>query len=164
MKTILLLRHAKSSWKFTDLADHDRPLNKRGKRDAPRMGQLLKDEALIPDLILSSSAARATLTATKIAEVCGYAGEIHVTRQIYEADLEIYLAMLRELAGDHERVLIVGHNPALEEFLEQLTHEAETLPTAALAVVQLPLTHWQDLDDETRGELMRVWRPRELSP
>ena len=75
MKTLLLLRHAKSSWKHPELADHDRPLNKRGKRTAPRVSALLQDEDLIPDLILCSSAVRAHTTALLVAKACAYAGE-----------------------------------------------------------------------------------------
>ncbi len=76
MKTLLVLRHAKSSWKDSGLADHDRPLNKRGKHDAPRMGTLLAKEDLVPDLIISSSAKRAKSTAEAVAMNCGYDGEI----------------------------------------------------------------------------------------
>lgn len=162
MKTLLLLRHAKSSWKYPDLADHDRPLNKRGKQAAPRMGQLLKDEELLPDLILSSTAARAQTTARKVASASGYAGDIRVTRELYEAGPEAYLALLQEVADDHARVLMVGHNPDLEALLEQLTDEAEALPTAALALVELPIQHWREVNDATEGKLVRVWRPKEL--
>ena len=164
MKTLLLLRHAKSTWKYPDLADHDRPLNKRGKQAAPRMGQLLKDENLLPDLILSSTAARAQTTARKVAQASGYLGDIHVTRELYEAAPETYLALLKNIADEYERVLMIGHNPGLEMLLEHLTQEAETLPTAALAVVELPIQHWQELTEDTSGKLAHLWRPRELAP
>lgn len=163
MKTLLLLRHAKSSWKYPDLADHDRPLNKRGKQAAPRIGQLLRDENLLPDLILSSTAARAQTTARKVAKASGYAGDIRVTRELYEAGPETYLELLRAVADDYTRVLVVGHNPDLEMLLEQLTDEAETLPTAALALVELDINHWQELNEATEGKLVRVWRPKELA-
>jgi len=74
MKTLLILRHAKSSWSHPGLSDHDRPLNKRGKRDAPRMGQLLREEGLLPDLIISSSAKRAKTTAERVSNESGYVG------------------------------------------------------------------------------------------
>ena len=76
MKTLLVLRHAKSSWNDSALKDHERPLNDRGKRDAPRMGQLLNDHKLTPDLIISSTAKRARKTAKKVADSCGYQGEV----------------------------------------------------------------------------------------
>jgi phosphohistidine phosphatase len=163
MKTLLLLRHAKSSWKYPDLADHDRPLNKRGKQTAPRVGQLLKDENLLPDLILSSTAARAQTTARKVTKASGYAGEIRVTRDLYEAGPEAYLTALRAVADEHNRVLVVGHNPGLEELLEQLTDETEALPTAALALIELPINRWAELSEATEGKLVRVWRPKELA-
>lgn len=164
MKTLLLLRHAKSSWKYPDLADHDRPLNKRGKQTAPRIGQLLKDENLLPDLILSSSAARAQTTARKVAQASGYAGVIQASRELYEAEPATYLSLLRAVPGDYARILVIGHNPDLEIVLEQLTDEAETLPTAALAQVELAINQWQELTEDTEGKLVRVWRPRELAP
>jgi phosphohistidine phosphatase len=83
MKTLLIMRHAKSSWKDPDLPDHDRPLNKRGKHDAPSMGKLLKDEDLIPDLIISSTAARAKKTAELVAKACKYKGEISLNQSLW---------------------------------------------------------------------------------
>ena len=83
MKTVLLLRHAKSSWDNPAVDDHERPLNKRGLKAAPRMGQLIADEGLKPDVIVSSTAVRAATTAAAIAEECGYDGEIHYTDDLY---------------------------------------------------------------------------------
>ena len=77
MKTLLILRHAKSSWKHTNLSDHERPLNKRGKKAAPLIGQLLYEQDLVPDIILSSTARRARNTAEIVAEVSGFEGEIY---------------------------------------------------------------------------------------
>ena len=162
MKTLLILRHAKSSWKKPGLADHDRPLNKRGKRDAPRMGQLLEEQGLVPDLIITSPARRARLTAEIAAENSGYQGEIRLEPSFYMGDREAYLDALRQLADEIHTVMVVGHNPGLEELLEELVMEPERLPTAALARVDLPVQSWQELDDEVVGELVNLWRPREL--
>ena len=85
MKTLLLLRHAKSSWKESSLTDHDRPLNDRGQRDAARMGQLLTDEDLLPDLILLSTATRARTTAELVAASSGFDGEIRLDGELYHA-------------------------------------------------------------------------------
>src|SRR6185436_11034634 len=101
MKTLLLLRHAKSSWKHSELADHDRPLNKRGKWTAPLMGALLLDEDLIPDLILCSSAVRAHTTALLVAKACAYAGEIKRIRKLYLAEAQTYVEVLRQVAEKH---------------------------------------------------------------
>ncbi|HJS20115.1 MAG TPA: histidine phosphatase family protein [Anaerolineales bacterium] len=162
MKTLLLLRHAKSSWKQADLADHDRPLNKRGKQTAPRMGALLREEDLVPDLILCSSAMRAHKTALLAAEACSYTGEIQQTRQLYHAEPQDFIEVLRQAAEENIRVLVVGHNPGLEMLVEELTGEAEVMPTAALAHIELSLERWSDLDLETECRLVKVWRPGEL--
>ena len=162
MKTLLILRHAKSSWKNAGLADHDRPLNKRGQRDAPRMGQLLRGEGLIPDLILSSTARRALDTAEAAAETSGFEGDIESRPDFYMAGPEAYLRALRGLSDDYGCVLVIGHNPGLEELLETLTGEAETMPSAALAQVELPIRRWRDLGNGTEGKLVNVWRPKEL--
>ena len=162
MKTLLLLRHAKSSWKHPELADHDRPLNKRGKRMAPLMGALLQDEDLIPDLILCSSAVRAHTTALLVAKACTYMGKIKQTRELYLAEPQTYVEVLCQVADKHARVLVVGHNPGLEALIETLTGEAMAMPTAALAQVELSLKRWSDLDTDTDYKLVNVWRPKDL--
>jgi len=162
MKTLLLLRHAKSSWKDSDLDDHDRPLNQRGKRDAPRMGQLLKDEQLVPDFILCSSAKRCRKTAEHVIHESGYRGETRITGDLYEAGPQQLRSVLNVLPDDFSCVLVIAHNPGLEEFIEGLTGAYIPLTTAALARLELPLERWQDLSDETRGTLVKSWQPREL--
>ena len=160
MKTLLLLRHAKSSWKQPELADHDRPLNKRGKRTAPLMGALLQDEDLIPDFILCSSAVRTNNTALLVAKACTYIGEIKQTRKLYLAEPQAYVEVLRQVAEKHARVLVVGHNPGLESLIETLTGEAMAMPTAALAYIELSLKRWRDLDLNTECKLVNVWQPK----
>jgi phosphohistidine phosphatase len=162
MKTLLLLHHAKSSWKEAELSDHDRPLNKRGKNTAPLMGALLHDEDLIPDLILSSSAVRTHNTALLVAKVCTYTGEIIQTRELYLADPQDSVYRLRHVADKHTRVLVVGHNPGLEMLIEALTGETTTMPTAALAYIELSLKRWRDLDLNTESKLVNVWLPKNL--
>jgi phosphohistidine phosphatase len=160
MKTLLLLRHAKSSSKHPELADHDRPLNKRGKQTAPLIGALLQDENLIPDLILCSSAVRTHITAVLVAKTCNYTGEINQTRQLYLAEPEDYIEVLRKVAEKHAHVLVVGHNPGLETLIETLTGEAIVMPTAALAHIELPLKRWGDLEMNTECKLVNVWLPK----
>jgi phosphohistidine phosphatase len=162
MKILLILRHAKSSWKYPELADHDRPLKKRGKRDAPRMGRLIEAEGLIPDKIISSTARRARDTAEAVAETCNYNGEIEFRREFYFSGYESFLTMLGELPDMNQTVMVVGHNPDLEELLDTLTGQYERLPTAALAQIKLPIHNWRDLDDDVKGELLNLWYPREL--
>ena len=163
MKTLLVLRHAKSSWNDPALDDHERPLNKRGRRDAPRMGELVREYGLIPDVVISSDAVRARLTAEAVAEAARYAGEILLDPRLYlacPADILSLLPTVRENAGT---VMIVGHNPGLEKLVEQLTGERQDLPTAALAQIGLPIDQWRDLKLSTRGTLVGLWRPEELT-
>jgi phosphohistidine phosphatase len=162
MKTLLILRHAKSSWGDPTLPDHDRPLNERGKRDAPRMGQLLKDQQLLPDLIVSSTAKRARKTAAKVAEACGYQREIELSSRLYHAYPDDYVQVLRELGDHHQCVLVVGHNPGLEEFVEALSGTPQAMPTAALAQLSLEIECWDDLCVGQLGRLAGVWLPKEL--
>lgn len=163
MKTLLILRHAKSSWREAGLADHERPLNKRGKRDAPRMGRLLREEELVPDLIISSSAVRARKTAQLVIEASGYGHELRLERELYAAEPEAYLEVLQALPETVASVMVVGHNPGLEELLELLIGDWQRLPTATLAQVALELDAWQDLGEETRGNLVNLWLPRQLA-
>jgi len=162
MKTLLILRHAKSSWKDMSLTDHDRPLKKRGLRDAPRMGKLLREEGLVPDLILSSTAKRALKTAVLVADASGYEGDIDVQREFYPGYPDTYIDVLRETGDEVQIVMVVGHNPGLEELLDRLTEAGEFLPTAALAQVTLPVQSWDELNYETSGEMVNLWLPRAL--
>ena len=161
MKTLLLLRHAKSSWDNPALDDHERPLNARGQRDAPRMGQLAREEGLSPELIISSDAVRAGITSAAMAEATG--GKILLDARLYHASAAEIIATLRSVVqGNVATVMIVGHNPGLEELIAQLTGEWEPLPTSALAQIALPIARWSDLDTGTRGTLVGLWRPKEL--
>ena len=162
MKKLLILRHAKSSWNHPHLADHDRPLNQRGQAAAPWMGQLLYEEDLVPDVILSSTARRARDTADLVAEASGFAGELVLLESLYHAGPDDYLAALETLPDEVELVMVVGHNPGMEILLEDLTGESERMPTAALALVHLPVKHWSDLTEEINGTLRGFWTPREL--
>jgi len=162
MKTLLLLRHAKSSWKQKDLADHDRPLNKRGNRDAPRMGALIRDRNLVPDLILSSTAIRARDSALAVAETCGHSGQVRLLHDLYLAETGEFLEILASVPGEFGRVMVVGHNPGIEELVRSLTGESETMPTAALAWIELDLERWSGLRATGKGRLRQVWRPKEI--
>jgi phosphohistidine phosphatase len=165
MKTLLLLRHAKSSWKEQDLPDHDRSLDKRGQNDAPRMGKLLKDEDLIPDLIMSSTATRAKKTAELVAKACEYKGKIVLNHSLYGAEPAAYLKILEGLSDKHKAALVVGHSPSVEETVELLTGSPDVImPTCALAQISLPIQKWDELKrQKIKGKLLKVWRPKELS-
>ena len=163
MKTVLILRHAKSSWASASLDDYDRPLNKRGKQDAPRMGALLAEQNLIPDLIVCSAAKRARSTAKRVAKACGYTGEIIKTDALYLSGKSAYLRLLQQTAESHMTILIVGHNPDMEQLIESLTGDYERMPTAALAQVTVDIGSWADLSFNGEHELVNLWRPKSLN-
>ena len=161
MKTLLLLRHAKSSWKQPEVHDHDRPLNKRGKTEAPKVGRFLKDKDLVPDLIISSTARRARDTAQSVLEESGFAGQLDLYQVLYLSYTACYLDVLRSLPDSINRVLVVGHNPDLEELLTLLTDVTHHMATASLAHIDLPISSWNELNEAADGRLQVVWSPRE---
>ena len=125
------------------------------------MGELVRQYGLIPDVVLSSDAVRARLTAEAVAEAARYAGEILLDPHLYMASPADILSLLRTVREKAETVMIVGHNPGLEELVAQLTGERQDLPTAALAQIVLPIDRWRDLKLSTRGALSGHWRPKE---
>lgn len=162
MKTLLILRHAKAKRTDSDIDDHERSLNKRGKKDAPKMGRLLRDEELLPDLIVSSSARRCRKTAEQIIQHSGYRGETRLVGELYEAGANDLREFLSRLDDRFQRVLMIGHNPGLEEFVEPAVEAYTPLSTAALAQLELAIETWCDLSADTRGSLIKVWQPGEV--
>lgn len=162
MKTILIMRHAKSSRDDPSLEDKDRPLNERGRKDAPRMGKLLREEKLTPQAILSSPARRARDTASAAAQACKFEGKIELVPEFYYASLEAFWQALAGLPEQVQRVMLVGHNPDLEELVQELTGEMVPMTTAAVAWIELPLERWVDFKPGLTGKLVKAWRPKEL--
>lgn len=162
MKTLLVQRHAKSSWKHPEVSDHDRPLNKRGRRDAPRMGRFVAAQGLRPDVIVASTARRARRTAEDVARHAGCEGAVQLDRRLYLASPDEIIDVVRGVAGGARRVMVVGHNPGLEDLVARLAGRRETLPTAALAALRLSIRSWTELTASTAGDLAGPWRPREL--
>ena len=162
MKTLLILRHAKSDWGNSQLSDHDRPLNDRGKYDAPRMGAWLKRQKMVPELIISSTAERALTTAESVALSADFEGELRTDRKFYLAGPPTYVEILNELPDSYERVMVVGHNPGMEELVSLLTDTDRPMTTANVAVVELPIDSWSDLTIFADGRLLHHWQPRDL--
>jgi phosphohistidine phosphatase len=164
VKTLMLLRHAKSSWDDEALPDHDRPLSKRGKKAAPRMGILLAEEELVPDLIRSSTAVRARKTAEAVAKACGYRGDIEVSEGLYLATAGKILGEAQTATADSVgRLLLVGHNPGMEDLVSILVEGKEAFPTAALAIFEMQIDRWAELELGVKAKLAHLWRPKELS-
>lgn len=162
MKTLILMRHAKSSWKEPELTDHERPLNKRGEKDAPRMGRLLKDKKLIPDHIYSSTAVRARQTVEGLVEKCGFKHEAEFIESLYMAEPSGIIDILKNTPDKADTVLLVGHNPGLEGLVQILSQKVESMPTGSIARLSLPIDHWQELSLTTEGKLKANYRPREI--
>lgn len=154
MKTLFLLRHAKSSWDDPRLSDHDRPLNQRGINAAIRIGRLMVERGFIPEMILCSTSVRTRATVDLVIEASGFEPDIIYDDRIYEASLGDLLAVLSD--HDRDRILVVCHNPGIESLIFHLTGVIEPMPTAALAILV------QTEGTEFRFRLTDVFRPREL--
>lgn len=144
MKRLVLIRHAKSSWKHPELADVDRPLNRRGRQDAPLMGGRLLRRALSPDRIVSSPAVRARQTAEAIASQLALAAHQLVFRpEIYHAEPNDLMALIQGFDQGWQTVFLVGHNPGLTELGNLLAgQQIENLPTCALLVIDFDCGSW----------------------
>ena len=160
MKRLLVLRHAKSSWADTSLDDWQRPLNDRGRRDAPRVGAWLRDRSLVPDLIVSSDAVRARETAAAAATAAGYTREIVVKPSLYHATPADAIAVLKGVSNQTARtVLIVGHNPGLEDLVSRLSGKHHDMVTAAIVELAVPIDRWSELDLTIAATIEETWQP-----
>lgn len=138
MRTLTLMRHAKSSWDDPQLGDHDRPLNARGEKAALTMAKRLKKRGYRPDLVIVSSALRAQQTAARLQTV--YNGELRVKTEplLYEASPEIYLTTIRSVAERTRHLMIIGHNPTIEWLAADLGGRERRMPTAAYIRLEIP--------------------------
>lgn len=160
MKTLYILRHAKSSWSDPSLADFDRPLNERGLNAAPFIGEVMARKEILPDLILSSPARRAMQTAAFVKEAGGLNGPIQYDERIYEASPQSLRLVISQINGQLESVMIVGHNPGIEGLIKYLTGSSEPMPTAALAAIVLDIDGWDKVTEKS-GKVRFVIRPNE---
>ncbi len=154
MKTIILVRHAKSSWKDLGLDDFDRPLNKRGKRNAPFMGEKLKEIKIMPDLILSSPAKRAKRTAIDIAKAIGYPKKkIKYDDNMYHSSAWYLLEMVRNQDNKNETIMLFGHNPDFNIFADMLLkhNPVYNIPTTGVYCIRLDVDKWEKVQ-EGKGE------------
>ena len=165
MKTIILVRHAKSSWKDPSLDDFDRPLNKRGKRNAPFMGQKLREGNILPDLILSSPAKRARKTATIIAKAVGYPKKkIVLNPDMYHCSGWYLLEMMRNQDDKNDTIMIFGHNPGFNDFADILLERnpVYNIPTTGIYCIRFNVDKWKDIQ-EGNGESVFFDYPKRYS-
>ena len=147
MKRLIVIRHAKSSWDDPTQSDFDRPLNKRGERDAPRMGRQLKEKEFAIDLFVSSPAKRALSTCEKMASILDYPTEkIKTERSLYHADEDGILKVAKTLSDKHDLVLLFGHNPGLTDFVNRLLDEhILNIPTCGIVSCLIDVDSWKDV-------------------
>ncbi len=160
MKKLILMRHAKSSWDHPTLSDHQRPLNKRGRRDAPRMGAFLKGQGVEIDAILCSTAQRTRETLALFLEEFSFEREPQFLEQLYDADLRDYLDILSKLSDDLESAMLIGHNPTMSGALEFFTDSYEPFPTTAIAYIEFDIESWDALIENYEGKLLGYWIPK----
>ena len=161
MKTLYLVRHAKSSWNNSNLSDHARPLNDRGERDAPLMGKRLRKRTPQPTLIISSSAVRAETTATTLAEAIDYPlSDLKVDERLYGAEPNDVLAIIRELDDAIDCAMLVGHNPTFTNLVNSLSgSQIDNVPTCGMAVLNFPIKSWSKIG-QIQGELLDFDSPK----
>lgn len=160
-RILLLLRHAKSSWKNKELDDHDRPLNKRGKREAIKMGEYLKKINMLPDAIVTSSARRAVETTNLVCRHCDYNKLVEVNFTFHKDGLDSYIQSISETSANINILMLVGHNPVLEELVSILTHKSINMSTCTLVQINLHVMNWKNIisQDGFRSEIINIWKP-----
>ena len=155
MKTLFLVRHAKSSRDDPSLPDRDRPLDDRGKQDGPKMGKRLAKRDVKPDLLLSSPALRALTTARLIAEEIGYKlKDIVVDDRLYASDVDDLLAVIRALDRNFNRVMLFGHNPEFTDLAQRLSSEIIEMPTCAIVEFNFDTKAWSDVGERKPAKVI----------
>ena len=162
MKTLLLLRHAKAKDGSPGLPDFDRTLNDRGRNEAQAIGNFLRSQDVPPSLALSSSAKRARETTELVLESAGLTVEVRYDERIYEAGPTQLLEVVAQIEDEHNAVLLVGHNPGMEELLQLLTNRFEQMATCTLAKLDLAGDKWADVLSE-KGRVDWIVRPKDLT-
>ena len=164
MKTLILLRHAKSSWKHPELSDLERPLNKRGRRDAPRIGAWLNEKIQSPELVLCSPSVRTIATISKVGHAMGLAGkDYHTEDRLYHAGPEILEQIVHSCPEEKNSLLLVGHNPGLTEFANQLCpdHAVDNIPTCGLYAIRFSCSSWKEINAKN-AEFLFFQYPKNL--
>ncbi len=161
MKTLLLLRHAKSGMKDGSMPDFERPLAERGRRDAPQVGGLLRRLELLPQVVITSAARRSRQTAEGVLAGAQLDAPLLLDETIYDGGPAEYRAAAQAVSGDPAVLLLVGHNPVMEALVQQHSGVYQPMPTAALAVLQLPIAQWSELTGATHALSCQVYRPKE---
>lgn len=165
MKTLILIRHAKSSWDQPGLSDFDRTLNDRGKKDAPEMAKRLKEKGIVIDHLVSSPAKRARKTAKYFAEEFGFAKEdIKLVEELYGATPSAFLNAVSVSNDKYNTVALFSHNPGITEFASSLTNvRVDDMPTCAMFALQVNANRWKDFENAEKKFLFFDY-PKNPSP
>ncbi|TWU57820.1 SixA phosphatase family protein [Rubripirellula reticaptiva] len=161
-KTLVLMRHAKSDWGDSSLSDHDRPLNKRGNRDAPIMGKWLADVAPTPSLVLSSSAVRTQETVAAMTSNWSTQPTIRLLESLYLAGPEAIWRTAASEGGQHDCVMMLGHNPGMSQLTSLMADRGIEMPTACMAIFRLSITRWSEWSKDTDLEFVQFMSPKLL--
>jgi phosphohistidine phosphatase len=161
MKTLLLLRHAKSSKDDPGLKDFERPLSERGEKDSQLIGEYIRKRKIKADLVISSPAERARQTAELVMKPAGLKVELRFDKRIYDAGVRSLLDVVSQIEDTANAIIMIGHNPGFEELLEALTGEVGNLPTASLACLELNVDKWSKVRAGV-GDLKWLMAPKEL--
>jgi len=165
-KRLLLMRHAKSNWGGTGLSDHQRPLNKRGRRDAPAMGRWLAENDVWPARVLCSSAARTRETLARLQSELGAEPDVFYSDLLYGATAETLARVVRSEGKNAKTLMVIAHNPGMSELVSCLASEYIGMSTAAIAVFETHLDSWNDFKFDQHCVPMKMihfMRPKELS-
>ena len=164
MKVLYIIRHAKSSWDDDRLTDFERPLNSRGKKDAPKMARRLKEKEVHPDLLLTSPAKRASKTCYEFADILNFPkSSIQQDEKLYHASPEIILETVKKIKDKFDVVFLFGHNPGLTEFAEWLTREnILNIPTCGIVAVKIKIKSWKDIKPDLAKMLFFDFPKRNL--
>lgn len=149
MKNLYLIRHAKSDWSDVSKSDFERGLNKKGQKAIFTMADALEERNIVPDIILSSSAKRAKLTAKGLANEIGYSGKIKYMDELYMAEPLDMISIIKEIKDKYQNVFIVGHNPETTELTDLMFDEfIDNVPTLGIVAFELPIDHWKRFKPE----------------
>jgi phosphohistidine phosphatase len=155
MKTLYIVRHAKSSWDYPELDDRDRPLNKRGKRNAPEMGKRLAEQRIKPELLITSPAKRARATAKTMAREMGIPpDEIVRTEHLYHGSIRTILDVISSTNDQVQEMMIFGHNPGFTDLANHLTGgDIYNIPTCGIVAIEFDMESWREIET-TKGTLL----------
>jgi phosphohistidine phosphatase len=163
MKNLLIMRHAKSDWADSQLSDFDRPLNSRGNNTAPIMGKELLERKKAPGLIISSPANRAKSTAEIVSKSIGYNKSILFKNELYFGQIEEIIKFIKKSDNSFEQIMIVGHNPTLEDLIDEFIIENGhyNMPTAAVVSILFDVEDWREISKKS-GKIEWLIVPKEL--